>query len=240
MFAIWPPQLSAAPGLKWRRREVVGLAGTAVDGSQPRGTTDGGGRWELTMSGVWLRNAGVVKLARALEVMMDGGAAPIIVNTCERAYAPMPPEAEGDGRVPNSDGTAMSDGSLYQSRFISAEVYINAALRATQMTVLIRAGAPLTGGEAFSIYHAPPRGYDDEDGKRRYQIGRAGLPVNVAGGFTQLITFRTPLRAAVTVGTKLDFDSVGSVVRLLNPDDFFEDISMARFSNLNPVWQEAF
>lgn len=217
-----PPQESA-----WHLRLTSVSGGTSVNGLNRLSMTDGGGRWTCSMSGVWLRRPEQIKLARALESLMDGGAGLAVVPACERAFAPLP----GGGvvaDVPHGDDASFGDGALYgaSSIVVTADA---APLRATTLTVTRALAAALIGGERFSIDH-PARG------KRLYTVSR----VEAVSDGVDRITIRPPLREAITDDTVLDFDNPGCVMRLANPDEFFEPIRLHRFSYLNPTFVEAF
>jgi len=103
-----------------------------------------------------------------------------------------------------------------------------AALRATALNVTVTVGLPLTGGEAFTIDH-PVRG------KRTYDVATSGA---LTAG-EQAITFRPPLREAVTTEA-IDFQTPSCVMRLANPDEFMSAMSLDRTVEVNAVWVEAF
>lgn len=104
----------------------------------------------------------------------------------------------------------------------------SAALRATTATVSVTTGLPLTGGESFSITH-PTRG------RRIYDVATAGA---LTAG-EQTITFRPPLREAVTTEA-LDFRAPSCVMRLTNPDEFMGALGVDHIVEATAVWVEAF
>lgn len=103
-----------------------------------------------------------------------------------------------------------------------------AALRATTATVAITVGLPLTGGEAFSVDHATK-------GRRLYVVATAG---DLTAG-QQAITFRPPLREAVTTEA-LDFQTPSCRMRLANPEAFMGATDVSHMAEANAAWVEAF
>lgn len=220
---VWPIELFPAANVRWRLQGVALLGGQSVAGQQRFARTDGGGLWVCEMSGVWIRTKQQIKAVRALEAAMDGGATEIVVPSCDCNLGPNVPIGEGFEGVPHSDGAPFSDGSLYVSDPYNATVG-PASLRAVTLTLNDGFGQYIEGGESFSIEH-------ETLGWRRYVI---------AGVNGDDITIRPPLREAITGDTDVRFCKPLCVMRLINADDFFEAINMGRFSNLSPVFQEAF
>lgn len=173
------------------------------------------------MSGIWLYRPDQLRVARALDMILDGGLTSIVVGTCETAFAHWARPAEP---VPHSDGSPFSDEAFYAGAAPVGSVVSDAPLRATKLRIGLPAGVSLRGGEAFAIKH-PNRG------ERRYQVAR------VSG---DELTFRPELREAVLAGAEVHFHNPGCVMKLANPDEFFDPIRSGRFSYLNPVFVEAF
>ncbi|WP_292051633.1 MULTISPECIES: hypothetical protein [unclassified Brevundimonas] len=215
----WPCKLFPAVEVNWRLVRRTTQPGVNVDAGVRPGYLNGGGYWTCEMSGIWLRKQDQIMLARALDTLMDGGAAPIVITSCEGARVPWTRDLDP---VHHSDQAPFSDGALYSGRKRCGTSEHYAPLRATSMQILLPDGVALKGGEVFSILH--PR-----MGLRRYQIGRVH-------GST--VTFRPELREAVMPGTPIQFDPVGSVMQLANGHESMSAIRLGRFADLAPVFVE--
>jgi len=211
----WPSAFFPAPEIRWRLQNRVIRGGQPVLGPARTSGTIGAGLWVCEMSGIWLRKRDQLRVARALDMILDGGLTSIVVGTCETAFAPWARPADP---VPHSDGSPFSDETFYAGAAPVGSVVADAPLRATKL----RIGLP--AGEAFAIRHSTK-------GERRYQVAR------VSG---DEVTFRPELREAVAAGTEVHFHNPGCVMKLANPDEFFEPIRLGRFSTLNPVFVESF
>ncbi|MNS00538.1 hypothetical protein D3C72_317980 [compost metagenome] len=217
----WPSALFPAPEVRWRLQNRVITGGMPVIGPARVSGIIGAGLWVCEMSGIWLRKKEQIRAARALDMILDGGLTPIVVGSCETAFAPW---TKPSASVPHSDGSPFSDGAFYAGGAATGTVLEDAPLRATSLRIALPAGVALLGGEVFSIRHPAKN-------ERRYGIAR------ISG---DRVTFRPELREAVPAGTTLHCHNPGCVMRLANPDEFFEPIRMGRFSGLNPVFVEAF
>lgn len=217
----WPHRLLPAPEIKWQLVNRVTQGGLPVVGPARTSGMIGAGLWTCELSGIWLRKPEQLKVARALDMILDGGLTPIVVGSCESRIAPW---ARPTTEVPHSDASPFSDGSFYAGSAPVATVTGAAPLRATSLQIALPLGASLTGGEAFSIKHP-------NKAERRYQIAR----VNGSA-----ITFRPELREAVSVGAELHFHNPGCKMKLVNPDEFLGPVRMGRFGEINAKFVEAF
>lgn len=225
----WPSLLARAPNIAWRQRGVTRISPVGIDGTfQPRRRVDGGGRWACTLSGTWLYKRELIKLARAIEVVANGGLTTFTLRTCECGFAPFL-DGSGPATVPHSDGSPFSDGSEYFQSGIYGSVSGDVGKRATTMFISLDQARPFTGGEAFSIVHPAM-------GERRYHVGFA-YP---AASGVQQVTFWPPMREAVTGGTELNLYDPGNAMYLVNSEEFLEDINMGRFSRANAQFEESF
>ena len=187
-----------------RRTGNVIDGGTSLSGFRDDIETTGGGFLQADFTNGFTRDKATGNAWRAL-TDMDGGEAVVVLLCSERLFQPVASFA----RVPHSDATPFSDGSLYDSG--SSGTYAVAAYaveRATSLTLGVGQAANLIGGELFSIQH-PAWGW------RAYRIR------SVIG---DTITFRTPLREAVAAGTALEFDRPRCQMRKIgstsNPTEF--------------------
>jgi hypothetical protein len=183
---------------------LIGAAldgGRSLSGDAQFAELSGGGRWSVAFSDISLIRPPQVKAWRALEAALDSGATPILVPLADRRHQPLlnPKYSGGDGF-----GLSIWDEGVtpWTPEEITAVVAADAALRSTQLTFTYAGGAPLMGGEHFSIEHA-------RHGARMHRISRI-----VAQGGTVTIEFRPPLREAVSVGELLNFESPRCTMRL--------------------------
>ncbi|RZJ06103.1 MAG: hypothetical protein EON89_00865 [Brevundimonas sp.] len=203
-------------------RENWTLQGVTISGGNPKAgppqvtRTDGGGFWVGEQHFV-LTEVSEVKLARAVEAILDGGLTPMVAWSHEDPFAP---EGIAPGLTTHSDGTPFSDGALYTGGGTGAVTALAAPLRATTLTVDVVAGA-LEGGERFSIVHP-------NKGRRRYSVKRV---------FGNEVIIRPPLREAVEAGAELDFLRVGCVAKLSNPE-VFGDLDPSGVVEMTVRWIE--
>lgn len=209
MLATFPTcQFSFASREMMVRANVIS-GGTAINGDESAIVTDGGGRWVADYQNAPLNRREKVMSWRALRAQLNSGTRAIIFPICDARHQPVASRQH----VPHSDDTPFSDDSLYTSGDCEVEAAADAPLRATTMTINpIALGKPLIGGERFSIDHPTWR-------HRLYEIA------TVLG---DAITFRPPLREAVTAGTELNFSDPRCVMRLSG--DMSAPLSGPRFA----------
>lgn len=195
MLATFPTcQFSFATREMMVRANVIS-GGIAINGDESVIATDGGGRWVADYQNAPLNRREKVLSWRALRALLNSGTRAIIFPICDARHQPVASRQH----VPHSDGSPFSDGSLYSGGDCEVRAGANAALRATSMTLdIVTLGKPLIAGERFSINHPTWR-------DRLYEIA------TIDGDD---ITFRPPLREAVTAGTELNFSDPRCVMRL--------------------------
>ena len=213
----------------WQLLSSTISPGQTLYGAAPRIRTDGGGLWRCEYGAINLRSPDHVRTWRALDALCDGGVSPIIVPMCDKRHFPAP-IVDGNpvysiDQIPHSDDTLFSDGSGYTQSVVDASVGQDAPLRAVSLTVFFLVGGPLRGGEFFSIEH-------ETQGWHLYQVAT----VDDDG----VITFRPPLREAVTEGTYLEFDRPRCVMMLADPNVMKLTLSMRRFADPDVSFIEYF
>lgn len=218
---VYPFDLLPPGSERWRLTSIAISGGVRVASGPSLARTDGGGFWTCWMNEIELVTRAQIKAARALEAVLDGGVASIVVPAFEWAFSPE--------LVVHADGAPFDDGSSYQTSPVASATIDPAALRATTLRVSFEGGVPLEAGERFSIIHLTK-------GKRLYTVARV-QDVEL-GGYR--IEIRPPLREAVGSGIGLDFSTPGCVMRLANPDEFLGAIDPYHESMANAVWVEAF
>lgn len=209
------------------RPSIIGAAvtgGISTSGQVQTVKTDGGGRWKLEASGANLNDPAYLKAWRQFEAIFDGGAQEVIINLCDRRNAPFPivngRPVYGEQDIPFDDGAMFDDGAGWAQSGISAKITLDAALRGTTLNIRVDQGAPLIGGEHFSLLH--PNAL-----KRLYRI-RSIVAADGAGNYQ--ITIRPPLREAVSAGTEIDFDNPGTVCRLLDVEGYAPTVDKHRYA----------
>lgn len=216
-FAVFPTD-TASGGLfdpeteHWRLVGVTINGGVSVGGSSSLSRTDGGGLWTCAQAGIEIWTRAQLLAASALDMQLDGGASPIVVPCFAFPLRPVP------------------EGSDWG---VSTSLTDPAALRATTLELIHTTGAPLIGGEPFSITHPT-------HGKRFYKVHSVDAADTSGGAVTQTVRIRPPLREATTAGTALDFDTPGCVMRLANPDSWLTPLNAAHEQVASPVWVEHF
>lgn len=165
--------------------------GSSIDGTSNETETDGGGYLLADFSDGFTNTKQTGNAWRAL-TDMDAGEKVIVMLCAERRFQPV----GAVQKVTHDDSTPFDDGTLYTSPGAQYETTADAALRATSLTISGASELALIGGELFSIQH-PNWGW------RAYRV----RSVDPQDDGLILITFRTPLREAVTAGTPLEFDT---------------------------------
>lgn len=212
-FDVFPTDSLFDPETEdWKLRANTINGGVTVGGIAQIARTDGGGLWSCEQTGIEIWTTEQLLAASALDMQLEGGVSPIVVPCFNWPLRPVP---EG------MDWT------------VSIALTAEAALRATTLTVVIATGAPLRGGEPFSVVH-------ENKGKRLYRVRDAEPAVTVDGITTQTVTIRPPLRELTAAGTAMDFETPGCLMRLANPDAWLSPLDAAHERTAQPVWIEHF
>lgn len=109
-------------------------------------TTDGGGWWEWTKTGLQAYTPNHIRTLRAFAAQARGGSVvrvPIIDHP--QRLSPLP-----DG-VPFSDGASFSDGSLFAGSAVEAVLDAPVSLRDDEAIIWIKTGQSLHGGDFWSL-----------------------------------------------------------------------------------------
>ncbi|HTN41811.1 MAG TPA: hypothetical protein VLZ84_11705, partial [Asticcacaulis sp.] len=146
----WTFRNLPANDINWRPVGTSFSGPTSLSGRTRFVETSGGGSWLCDITSP-IYEADQVRLARALRNILNGGAAPLILRTCECGYAPYPAGSESGG-VPFSDSSTFSDGTLFAGWRIN--IYAAAAsIHANTLTLDIQAASTDLVGSAFSIVY---------------------------------------------------------------------------------------
>lgn len=197
---IFPDRLVNEKSHGWNIRGSLVSPGQSQIGTFPRGRIDGGGLWASRINQIVLREDDDVSCYLALRSLAQGGSRALVV----RRYHPLnlqPYPTINGVRVtsypllPHSDGSFFSDDSGYYQNVIAARTVGTALLRSTSLTIHLVSGAPLRGGEVFSILR-PTNNW------RMYEV----TTVTVNGSGDSVVRLNLPLREDVPDGTEVEFD----------------------------------
>jgi hypothetical protein len=164
--------------------------GVALSGEQDISSTDGGGRVFAEFSNGSLVDRAKVLAWRALLGTLEEGVTPMVVPFCDIRHQPY----GGEHRVPHSDDTPFSDGSLYTGGGPVASSAGAVARRGTITSLNIQLAQPLIGGEWFTVSHPT-------EGDRAYKV----RSIDAQTPTTATIRFSPPAREAWPAGTVIDF-----------------------------------
>jgi hypothetical protein len=207
------------------------MGGESLAGENDAIRTDGGGYWQIQMSGIELVGPDLVRAWRAWEAELEGGVTRVLVPIADIRHAPR--SAIGKVLAKPSDLAAESvdpyfpEALGFATPFIIAETVGAALLRATQLVIDVTRGARLKGGEHFAINHAT-------SGRRIYRVHR----VLSRDGQQATVSIRPPLREAIADGTALDFDWPSVVAVVMPENDISADIGNGHAS-VNIAFREA-
>lgn len=185
---VFPVHIFNPKEITARIVESVISGGVALSGEEDVIATDGGGRWEIAYEGITLRSPFQIRAWEAWEGHLGRGKTDCYVPLISLGHANRPSHgliALGVSKLVTDD-TIFPTSVVYSNSQIVATVSASAAIRATQLAISISKGAPLAGGEKFSI------------AGRGYRVIRA-----LGGGFFQI---EPPLREAVSSGAACIFD----------------------------------
>lgn len=182
-----------------RTQERWRLGGSRTSGGQPTfgelqtRRSDGGGGWFADLS-VFIASDRDARILEALCLDWNNGNEVMIV---ERNCAAISLSAASSlGTF--AEGSTFSDGALFSSGDVTATVYADAALHATEIRLRVSGPRVLEGGEPFTIIHPVLR-------DRMY--GAARILGSQADGDAILYDVRIspPLREDVAAGLAADF-----------------------------------
>ncbi|MBA3576179.1 MAG: hypothetical protein H0W39_00985 [Sphingomonas sp.] len=170
------------------------------------------GIWKATLASVHINSRQTRLAFRAIDTLLEGRLNPILVPLC-RGDQPVPAgavEAGLYGQIPHSDDAFFDDDSGYVGTVIDVVAAANVAARAVSMTVTVNYAGDIEPGQHFSV------------GERLYRVRSFNED-------TGAMTFRPPLREAVTAGERLEFDNPVCRMRLATDDAMNLDLQLRRF-----------
>lgn len=175
------------------------------------------GIWKAKYGSVIINRRQHVLAFRAIDALLEGRMTPILVPLC-RGYQPVPAGAVAAGlygEVPHSDDAFFDDDTGYVGSVIDVTVSADAPARAVSIPVDIGYAGDIEPGQHFSI------------GERLYRV----RSITFASLTAATISFRPPLREAVTSGDRLEFDNPVCRMRLAADDAMNLELQLRRFGS---------
>lgn len=212
---IWPAQLFNPRQVTVRPVEMVISGGTSLSGEEDIISTDGGGRMEISMDGIALRTPAQIRAWEAWSVHLAAGKVDVLVPLLSLYTANRPSHGRGLMTVSKivADDPVWPTQVSVSSPQIVATIAADAAVRSSQVAISVGKGAPLSGGEKFSV------------GNRAYKIGRP------LGG--NLFQIWPPLREAVIAGAACEFDWPRVKCRSVPGESFAPALDFGRRSEVS-------
>lgn len=224
MLPIFPTHLFNPTGIKADVVPNTISGGTALNGDETVIQTDGGGRWEITYSGIVLRTPQQIRRWDAWTSYMPGRA--FYVPLVSLLTAPRPVAAgylarpssldDGDELFPNSVG--------YAAPYIVAQTVGSTSVRDTQLTINVSQGARVEGGEKCSING---RGF-----KIERVLSRSGQQATVV--------VSPPARVAIPAGAAVNFEWPVVQCKLALGQDLAPNLSFGRHAEMAISFVEDF
>lgn len=229
----FPTHLFRPDSIKVTPVGVTVQGGESLSGEVDLLMTDGGGRWRIELGGIWLNTPDKIRAWRVWEDIFYSGVNRVLVPIADirqtnRVITGGVEVAPGPLAITGAD-PYVPEAVAYAVQPVTAVTVGAKALRATSMTVNITKGAPLRGGEFFSIDHATA-------GRRLYRVGRiTARPTGTQATFD----VRPPLREAVASDAAVDF-SWPSLTCTVAPDaDISPEIDRSGTAMVGVVFNES-
>ncbi len=190
--------------------------GTAINGDHTTIQTDGGGRWEITHSGIMLRSPAIIRLWDAWTAYMPGRS--FWVPLVSLYTGPRPANGAQPAR-PSSIHANDPDFPTevrYAVPYIVAEVVTPPTTIPTQMTVNVTQGARLQAGMKGNV------------GGRPFKIER----ILSRSGQQAEFSFLPPIRDAITAGEPVNFDWPLALCKLVLGQDLAPVLSFGQSAQM--------
>lgn len=217
---VFPLHLFNPTTIKARIAMKTISGGVSLSGEEDVIVTDGGGRWEISFSGIGLDDPSLLRTWDAWLDHLDGGTV-CLVPVPSLEIAPRPYL----GLHPSDPSDIVADHPVFPTSVEFAEPYITAqaagatVLRATQLAITVTRGAELSGGEKFSV------------GGRLHRVGE-----NLGGNLWKIAP---PTREPIASGAALNFDWPLLQCRM-QPGDFSAPVEWGQFADGQITFVEAF
>lgn len=216
---IWPAHLFNPTGIKADPVPAVISGGTALSGDETVIQTDGGGRWEITFSGIVLRTPRQIRAWDAWTSYLSGGYRTVLVPLVSLITAPRPV----NGSVPARPSSLHADDDFFPESVGYAMPYIEAVTvgampNPSTVTINVTRGARIEGGEKFSV--SGLRGH-----KIERVISRSGQQATVA--------ISPPYHPLIPAGSAVNFDWPVVRCRAVLGQDLAPTLSFGRRAEMN-------
>lgn len=178
--------------------------GISLSGEQQGADIGGGGRFTLDFGEVPLFTPDAIQLWGEFTAGIDGIATPILVPTADRLRQPVVPRYTGMdtfGRL-----TWVDDPTAWTAEEVTATVSSDAAMGATTLSFALTAARKLSARALFAILH-PTFSW------RLYEVSRVNSGGTVGSAVATTVTFRPPLREAVSSGDAINLESPRGVMQ---------------------------
>lgn len=185
---VFPAHIFNPREVSARIVESVISGGKALSGDEDVIATDGGGRWEVSYSGITLRSPTQIRAWEAWEGELARGITDVLVPMLSLGSANRSSHGRGLMAVSKLlyDDPVFPSVVSYSAPHIVAHLGAGASVRATSLNIVVDKGAPLTGGEKFSL------------AGRGYRVVRETSP--------GIFKVEPPLRDAASSGAACNFD----------------------------------
>lgn len=223
---VFPVHLFNPASIKAGVVEKAISGGQALSGDEDVIATDGGGRWEITYSGISLRTVEQERKWDAWVSHLAGGVRAIYVPLVSLRTAPRPVVGSGLARPSAiyADDPYFPSDVRFASPYIVAQTAGAAALRATTLTILVTQGARIQGGEKFSV------------NGRAHKIER----VTAQAGQQATCIISPPLRSAVASGAAVEFGWPYVQCKAAIGQDLIPDMAFGRTGTVSISFVEDF
>lgn len=191
--------------------------GTAINGDTTEIETSGGGRWEITYSGIVLRAPAQIRLWDAWTSYMPGRS--FLVPLVSLLTAPR----TANGAMPARPSQIVGDDPMFPETVRYATPHIEAVtvgasgIRATQLTINVTRGARIQGGEKLSI------------GTRGFKIQR----VLARSGQEATVSVSPPAREEIAGGASVIFDWPVVRCKLVRDQDLAPNLAFGRRADMS-------
>jgi len=150
---IFPAHLFNPSNVRAGVMPTVISGGTALSGDETVIQTDGGGRWRIDYSDIDLDDPSLERLWNQWVSYLRGGARAVLVPLLSIRTAPRPYVGGSDTNPSDLiwDDDAFPTFVRFASPHVVANLVFYAPLRATTITIDVKQGARLRGGEKFSV-----------------------------------------------------------------------------------------
>lgn len=229
---VFPAHLFNPTSVRAGIMPTVISGGTSISGDETVIQTDGGGRWRIEYSDIDIDDPELERLWDQWVSYLRGGSRAVLVPLISIRTAPRP-YVGGDDTDPSDldwDDDAFPTFVRFASPHIVANLVYYAPLRATTLTIDVKQGSRLRGGEKFSV-----------DG-RAYLIERVISRGDITPGDGQraVCAISPPLRKEIINPAPLNFEWPLVQCRAELGQSLIPDMEMGMYSTVAISFVEDF